>query len=322
MPAMSRLLLIRTSSMGDLVHTLPAVTDLARRFPAMAIDWLVEESFADIARLHPAVAGVVPIAMRRWRKALFSTGTWRELRAVRTTLRSSHYDLVLDSQGLMKSVLFGKLVRDAPMAGYDRASIREPMASLFYDKRYSVSWERNAVDRNRLLFGQVFGYEPDLVQCDFGVRTGPAPDWCPARYAVLLTATSRDSKLWPEASWVALGSTLTARDGLQCVLPWGNAAEQQRAQRLAALIPGALVAPRERLDVAAALLAHAQAVVGVDTGLTHLANAVDVPLVAIYTDTDPLRTGVVETARSRNIGGIGQCPDVGAVLAVLAECRA
>lgn len=322
MPPMSRLLLIRTSSMGDLVHTLPAVTDLSRRFPALTIDWLAEESFADIARLHPAVSQVIPIALRRWRKALLSPATWKACRQVKEALRAERYDLALDSQGLLKSAVFGLLLKETPLAGYDRNSIREPLASLFYDKKYAVSRQHNAVDRNRLLFGKVFGYEPDLARCDFGVKTGSVPGWCPPRYAVLLTATSKDSKLWPEASWEALGGVLAARDGLRCVLPWGNEAELERAQRLASRIPDAVVAPREALDVAAAMLAHARLVVGVDTGLTHLANAVDVPLVAIYTDTDPARTGVVETARSRNIGGIGACPSVEAVLETLAECLA
>lgn len=322
MPSMSRLLLIRTSSMGDLVHTLPAVTDLSQRFPSLAIDWLAEESFADIARLHPAVSQVITIALRRWRKALLVPVTWKEWRQMKETLRAQRYDLALDSQGLLKSALLGRLVRETPLAGYDRNSIREPLASLFYDKKYAVSRQHCAVDRNRLLFGKVFGYEPDLSRCDFGVKIGAVPAWCPPRHAVLLTATSKDSKLWPETSWEALGRTLATRDGLRCVLPWGNEAERARALRLASRIPDAVVAPREALDVAAALLAHAELVVGVDTGLTHLANAVNVPLVAIYTDTDPARTGVVETSRARNIGGIGECPSVGAVLDLLTECRA
>ncbi len=321
MRTMSRLLLIRTSSMGDLVHTLPAVTDLSRRFPALAIDWLAEESFVDIAALHPAVDNVIPLAWRRWRRQLWSPATWRELGALRHTLRQTHYDLVLDSQGLLKSVLFARWVPDTPLAGYDRSSIREPLASLFYDKTYSVSRSLSAVTRNRLLFGQAFGYQPDLDQCDFGVPA-PAPGDLPTGQAVLLTATSRDSKLWPETHWMALADRLHAERGWPVMLPWGNPAERARAERIAAGRPFARVAPRLTLKQAAALLGNAVAVIGVDTGLTHLANALPVPLVAIYTDTDPQLTGVIPTPRARNLGGIGQCPDVDAVWQALQECMA
>ena len=169
---MTRMLLIRTSSMGDLVHTLPALTDLAARFPALKIDWLAEEGFADIARLHPAVDKVIPLALRRWRKALWKTSTWREFACMRAELNAEHYDVVLDSQGLLKSAVLGKLVRDGPLVGYDARSIREPLASRLYHKTYAVSREQDAVSRNRLLFGQAFGYVPDLSRCDFGVRCG------------------------------------------------------------------------------------------------------------------------------------------------------
>lgn len=303
--------------MGDLVHTLPALTDLAARFPALKIDWLAEESFADIARLHPAVDKVIPLALRRWRKALWKTSTWREFACMRAELNAEHYDVVLDSQGLLKSAVLGKLVKGGPLVGYDARSIREPLASRLYHKTYAVSREQDAVSRNRLLFGQAFGYVPDLSRCDFGVRCGARLPWAPPAYAVLLTATSRASKEWPEAHWLELGRQLHTRYGLQAVLPWGAPHERERAERLAAALPDAVVAPRMRLTDCAALLGHAACVVGVDTGLTHLANAVDVPLVAIYTDTDPAKTGVVAGARAVNLGHAGACPSVDEVFGFL-----
>ena len=305
--------------MGDLIHTFPALSDLACARPDMQVSWLAEEAFVDIPGLHPQVVRTIPIAWRRWRRQLLQSQSWREMRALRQALAGTRWDLVLDAQGLLKSALPGKLA-NGPLAGYDAASIREPLASRFYDHCYPVSRQLAAIERNRQLFAAALGYTfsgPPV----FGIRAGARLDWLPAApYWVLLHATSRDSKLWPEAHWVALAHQLQAQ-GLATVIPWGNAAEQQRAERLAAAIPGALVAPRMRLRDAAAMLGHATAVVGVDTGLTHLANALDVPLVALYTDTDPARTGVVETAWATNLGGIGACPTPEAVLDALRRVR-
>jgi heptosyltransferase-1 len=313
---MMNVLIVRTSSMGDLIHTWPAITELKTHYPNLRISWLAEENFADIPRLHPAVDDVITLAWRRWRKQLLSPASWAEMKAVRQKLRATQWDLVVDCQGLLKSAVPAKF-SGAPLTGYDRHSIREPLACLLYDKTHRVDWSLSAVERCRLLLAKVFGYQTEGSPC-FGVPAAERPAWLQAdRYAVLLHATSRASKEWPEQHWITLGAKLVAQHGLQLLIPWGNAAEQQRAQRLAAVMPQAVVAPRMNLVEACGLLGHARAVIGVDTGLSHLANALNVPLVAIYTDTDPGKTGVVETPWATNLGNIGQCPSVDEVYQAL-----
>lgn len=317
---MMNVLIVRTSSMGDLIHTWPALTELVAHYHNLNLCWLAEEPFVDIAALHPAVGEVIPLAWRRWRKRLFCGQTWREIKALHTRLHATRWDLVIDSQGLIKSAIPARMAA-APVAGYDWHSAREPLASLFYNRRCAVAKDQSAVARNRALFAAVFGYVPGGA-ARFGIKPGERLSWLPdGAYITLLHATSRASKEWPEARWIELAARLRDTRGWYAVLPWGNAREQERAQRLAAAIPGALAAPRISLKEAAGLLGHAAAVIGVDTGLTHLANALDVPLVAIYTDTDPARTGVMETPWAVNLGGIGQMPDVDRVMATLASRR-
>lgn len=225
-------------------------------------------------------------------------------------------------QGLIKSALVARWVRNTPLGGYAADSIREPLASRAYDKTYQVSRSLSAIERNRRLMGLAFGYQPDPTPPNFGIQPGPRPDWLDANdYAVLLTATSRAEKEWPETHWLTLGAALQAQ-GLNVIWPWGSAPEHARALRLAEALPGSVAAPRLSLAQAAGLLGHAAAVVGVDTGLTHLANALDRPLVAIYTDTDPQLTGVVPSPRAVNLGGVAACPTADAVLSALARCRA
>ncbi len=311
-----RILLVKTSSLGDVIHNLPMVSDLAQHFPDSEIDWLVEESFADIPRLHAAVGQVIPVAVRRWRKALFQATTWREIKQFRQQLRQTSYDFVIDSQGLLKSSLLTWLSHGRKV-GYDRASIREPAASLAYDQTVAVEKSQHAVQRNRLLAATALGYKLSGPP-NYGISapTLQTP-WLPrGDYAVLLTATSRADKEWPDADWLALGNALIAT-GLRCVLPAGNESERLHAMSLATSLGRAIAAPPLTLRELAGLMAGAKLVIGVDTGLTHLAVALDRPTVAIYCASTPALTGVLSgsDAAAINLGSAGLSPKAGEVLA-------
>lgn len=311
-----RILLVKTSSLGDVIHNLPVVSDLKRRFPDLEIDWCVEENFAAIPRLHPGVRRVVPVAVRRWRRQLPAAAAWREMRAFRQGLQREGYELVLDTQGLLKSAVIARQA-GCPVFGYAREAVREPLAAFLYAEGFGIPKAAHAVDRNRWLAAAAFDYPLD-APLDYGIAAPPlAAPWLPASpYAVLLSATSRDDKLWAEAEWVALGRALQAR-GVAAVLPAGSPPERERAARLAAAIPGAVAAPPLDIPDLAGLLAGARLAVGVDTGLTHLATALKVPTVALYTATEPGLTGVLGTGFCRNLGGPGRAPNADEVLAAL-----
>lgn len=312
-----RILLVKTSSLGDVIHNLPVASDLRRQFPDAVIDWCVEESFADIPRLHPGIAEVIPVAIRRWRKAVFSGATWREIGAFRKRIGKERYDAVLDTQGLVKSGLI-TLATQGRCHGYAAEVAREPLASWFYDKTYVIPPNAHAVERNRWLAAAAFAY-PVGLPLDYGIHAPdvPLPWLSTGQHAVLLTATSRDDKLWEEDRWIAVARHVAER-GLTPVLPSGNAREQERAKRIAAAT-GALAAPSLSLRELAALIGHARLAVGVDTGLVHLATALDVPTVALYTATDPALTGVHGTRNFRNLGGPGRAPATADVIAAIAQ---
>ncbi|WP_033405962.1 lipopolysaccharide heptosyltransferase I [Uliginosibacterium gangwonense] len=305
---MRSILLIKTSSLGDVIHNLPVVSDLRRIWPEVAIDWVVEEGFAALPRLHPGVREVIPVAVRRWRKKLAQGGTWRELRGFVRTLRQTHYDLVIDTQGLVKSALITRMAQGL-RCGYSAEVARERWAAWAYDCRYTIPTNAHAVERNRWLAAAAAEYSLEQLPLRYGIHARvAAPDWLPAApFCVLLSATSRDDKLWPEAHWVELGRSLHAQ-GLHVVLPAGSPRERERAERIAAAIPEALAAPASDLDTLTAMLEAARAVVGVDTGLTHLAAALGRPVVALYVATDPGLTGVHAGPLAINLGGKGQVP--------------
>ncbi|MBU1363659.1 MAG: lipopolysaccharide heptosyltransferase I [Gammaproteobacteria bacterium] len=311
-----RILIVKTSSLGDVIHNLPVVSDIRRHFPNATVDWCVEDSFAAIPRLHPGVGKIIPVAVRRWRKNLLRMGSWREMAEFRRGLQANSYDAVVDTQGLLKSALMASQA-NGPTLGYAADSAREPMAARFYDRKFNVSRELHAVVRNRRLAAAALGYTAD-GEPDYGIEAAPAGfAWLPHRpYVVFLTATSRDDKLWPEANWLALGQQLNAQ-GISAVLPGGSPVERERTSRLVAGIPGAVAAPAMNIPDLAALLAGGRAAVGVDTGLTHLAVALKVPTVALYTATDPGLTGVLGVGFHRNLGGKDQIPSPAAVLAEL-----
>jgi heptosyltransferase-1 len=307
------ILLVKTSSLGDVIHNLPVVSDLRRSFPDAVIDWCVEESFAEIPRLHPDVTEVIPVAVRRWRKNLFSAQTWREIDAFRRRIGAVNYDAILDTQGLIKSALISRLAHGV-RHGYAAEVARESLAARFYDKTFVIPPNAHAVERNRWLGAAAFDYPVDLP-LDYGIAP---PDldlnWLAgARYAVLLTATSRDDKLWDEQNWITIGQELIKR-GLSPIFPSGSLAERERAVRIAGSIPGAIVAPPLNLRELAALIGRATLAIGVDTGLAHLATALRVPTIALYVTTDPALTGVYGSGYFRNLGGIGRAPSVAEVL--------
>lgn len=306
-----RILLIKTSSLGDVVHNLPVVTDLRRRFPEARIDWVVEEGFREIPPLHPGLNRVIPVALRRWRKTLLAPATWREMRAFRAALKEHSYDLVIDTQGLLKSALIARMAR-GKRCGYGAASAREPVAARFYDACFEVPTNTHAVARNRRLTALAAGYAESSV-LDYGIGAAPALTSGPA-CAVLLSATSRDDKLWPDEHWISVGRALYER-GLTCLLPAGNDRERERSQRLARAIPDAVALPPLSLTELATQLAAARIVIGVDTGLVHLAAALGRPTLALFCASNPALTGVHATTPAINLGAPGQPPEVGAVLA-------
>ncbi len=312
---MPRILFVKTSSLGDIVHNCPAVSDVARFLPGARVDWVVEEPFAGIAALHGSVRRVIPVAIRRWRSAPFSPAVWSELGAFRHALRDERYDFVIDSQGLVKSALVAALAA-GPKHGLDRASAREPFAARFYGTRHAVPRALHAVERNRRLAGAALDYAPDGV-CEYGLRAeGGVPVEVRTPFALLLTMTSRADKLWGEERWIELGRALGAR-GLHCVLPWGDEAERARCERIGAAIGGALVPRRMALAELARLAREARCVAGVDTGLAHLAAALGAPTVGIYCGSDPGLTGLHGSARARNVGAPGAPPAAAEVLGAL-----
>ena len=285
-----RVLLIKTSSLGDVIHTLPALTDASRAIPGIRFDWVVEEGFGEIPTWHPAVDRVIPVAIRRWRKNLwqtFKSGEWRRFKA---SLRERNYDLVIDAQGLLKSAWLTRYVK-APVAGLDRDSVREPLASRFYSRRLAVGRGQHAVERLRQLFAVALGYDLPPGLGDYALRREQwRQDKTVAPFVLFLHGTTWDTKHWPEIYWRELAERL-GHAGIEVRLPWGNPAEQARAERIAAGLKNAVVLPKLNLAGVAGVLAQARACVAVDTGLGHLAAALDVPTISLFGPTNPGLTG-------------------------------
>ncbi len=316
---MSDILFIKTSSLGDVIHHMPALTDARRRRPDARFSWVVEEAFAPLVRLHPAVDEVIPVASRRWRRNAFAPGTWREMASFVRTLRQRDYDAIVDTQGLFfKSALIARLARGR-RHGYDANSIRERAAAALYGGRHAVARDLHAIARNRVLTGLALGYTPDGA-IDFGLSRDDLRDAAGPAYGILLHATAQPAKEWPEGSWIALGRALCAR-GMSLVLPWGTADERARSTRIAAALGDAQVdvrvPERQPLDRMAHLVAGASFVVGVDTGLLHLAAALGVPLVAVFLGSEPGLTGPMGQGPLAVVGGKGEVPSVGEVTSAL-----
>lgn len=289
-----RILIIKMSSMGDVFHLFPALSDLKRAHPDVKIDWIVEEGFAEIPHWHPAVDQVWPIGLRRWRKSFWSSKTRAEIRRFFEPLKEQKYDLVIDAHALLKSAWVARKIA-APVVGMDFYSVREKGAALFYDRIVSVPVSMHAILRLRLLVARAMGYEIDLNSpLIYGLDRLDAtlPDGCcQAPYLLFIHGTTWETKYWPEDHWSRLINE-AVKQGRGVVLPWGTEAERERSLRLAEGHDSEEVwvpVERTKLSEMAAMIRAAEGVVSVDTGLSHVAAALDVPMTVLYRVTNPER---------------------------------
>ncbi len=289
-----KVLIVKTSSMGDVIHTLPALTDAQKAIPNVQFDWVVEQPFAEIPKWHSAVNQVIPIAIRHWRKNLFSAQTWQAWKSYKQQLQATQYDAIIDAQGLLKSAVLVTRLAHGTKYGYDKQSAREGLSSCFYDKIFDIPYQQHAVERIRKLFAMALSYDLPTTIGDYGIADRFAknlanPTACNP-YIVAIHATTREDKHWQEAYWAELLQQLS-KQGIAIHLPWGNEKERARAERLAQVSPLVKVLPKLTLAELALEIAGAKAVVSVDTGLSHLTAALDKPNVILYGATDPKLIG-------------------------------
>ena len=280
--------------MGDVVHTLPALTDAARAIPAIRFDWAVDESFADIPAWHSSVKNVFPVALRRWRAGLTSAAGRSEVQDFMKDFRHEGYDAIVDLQGEFKSAFVARLAR-GQRYGYDGASAREWGAQLVYINRLSVPKGTHSMARMRRLLAQAleYSYDPDLV--DYGIRRDRLPSSAMRigqPYVVFIHSTSWASKNWPEQYWRELAERVVAA-GFSIVLPWGSDAEHERSERISEGLANVVVLPRLSISEKASIIGGAAATVGLDTGLSHIAAALAIPSVTLYGATDPNMCGTI-----------------------------
>jgi heptosyltransferase-1 len=316
------ILLVRVSSLGDVLHNLPIVADIRRHFPDANIDWVVEEGYVSLVRLNSQVRNIIPFALRRWRKSLGNPATRAEIKAFFRTLRAEQYDYVFDTQGLLKTgIIMGaaRVVRGGQKVGLangSEGSGYEGISRLFHTKSIPLDPRTHAVARGRLVVAAALGYQVD-TPADFGLPAvsphDPKPAWMPAEpYAVYFHGTARDPKKWAPANWIELGQVLAP---MPILLPWGSPKEQAEAQALAAGLPNARVLPRLSMADAVLLARHAALAVGVDTGLTHIAAAFSRPVVEIYCDSPRWKTEGNWSPQIVNLGDKGAPPSAAEVIA-------
>jgi heptosyltransferase I len=287
-----RVLLIKMSSLGDVVHALAPVTDAARAKPGIVFDWVVEEAYQDIPKWHPAIGRVIVAPLRRWRKSPLKTIRSGEWTVFRANLRREKYDMVLDAQGLLKSAFVGHQA-PPPLVGRSIRTAREPAAALFYQRRIPVNLHRTEVAQIRELFAKALDYPQPNTPADFGIDRSQFKNASGQKYAMLLHGAAWESKLWPEDRWLAVGKTIKSA-GLNILLPWGSELERQRAEKIASAI-GGTVLPKIAISDLARTIANAEFVVGLDTGLTHIAVALGVPTLTIYGPSIPVYEAVART---------------------------
>ena len=290
-----RVLIVKLSSLGDVVHCMPVVHDILTARPDAQIDWVIEPGFAPLVKRVDGIVDVIECALRRWSKSWWTRETRGEWRAFRARLRRERYDAVLDLQGLTKSALIARIAQLTPtgasygLANRTEGASHEPPARWLVDHAIRIEPHIHALDRSRVLVGRALGYTAQGAPV-FGLRHAGVTTNGPST-VVFVHGTSRDDKLWPEDHWVALGQRVIAQ-GWCIALPHAGAGELARAQRLqTALGVSVEVWPAMNLDALVDRMGATQGVVGVDSGLSHIAVALDLPHVQVYNFATAWRTG-------------------------------
>jgi heptosyltransferase I len=331
-----RILLVKLSSLGDVLHNLPIVWDLRTRLPNAQIDWVVEEGYVHL--LTPLLSKgsfrgidrIIPFGLRRWKKNLFKLSTWQQFFAFKKELQVTSYDVIIETQGLLKSAIVCALANKAShavVAGLANAtefSGYEPVARSFYNQSVQVPIQCHAVDRSRWVMCSALDWSvldranepqfyPKTYVDSLNANCSGTLDGLKTPYVLCFHSTAREAKRWPNESWVALGKDLASR-GYQVVLPWGNLVEQAVSKEIAAHIPNALVPPAFSIQNAFSVIAGAALTVGVDTGLTHLAAVLGKPTIEIYCDSPRWKTEGYWSEKIRNVGDIGAPPSTAEVI--------
>ena len=305
---------------------MPIVDDLRRHFPDARIDWVVEEAYVQLVRLHPGISNIYPFALRRWRKSLGDAATRQEIKNFFRQLRQEQYDLILDTQGLLKTGIIMGLARKTKngkkvgLANGTEGSGYEGISRIFHDISVPVDTRTHAVLRGRLVAAAAGGYNVN-TPASFGLQEPDVPAdqraWLPATpYVVFFHGTAGAAKKWPRDHWQAIASSLREY-ALPILLPWGSQAEKAEAEAMAALMPNATVLPALSMQAATLLAQKARLAIGVDTGLTHIAAAYETPTIEIYCDSPRWKTEGNWSNRIINLGDSGQPATVEEVQAAI-----
>ncbi|RZI41386.1 lipopolysaccharide heptosyltransferase I [Herbaspirillum sp. HC18] len=312
-----KILIVRVSSLGDVVHNMPMVADILRHAPDAHIDWVVEEAYENLVRLNTGVRHIIPYALRRWRKSLLSASTRAEMRRFYQRLREEEYDIVFDTQGLLKTGVVMQMARlkhggkRVGLANGTEGSGYEGASRIFHTMSVPVDARTHGVLRGRLVAAAALGYKVDQP-ADFSLRAPdlPQPAWLPSEpYAAFFHATARPSKQWASDRWVKVAQLLAARD-MPVLLPWGSEAEKEAAQKLAVQMPNARILPKLPMMEAVLLAQRAALAIGVDTGLTHIAAAYNRPTIELYCDSPRWKTEGNWSPNIINLGDLGTPPSV------------
>ncbi|MDC1311867.1 lipopolysaccharide heptosyltransferase I [Burkholderiales bacterium] len=300
MNAPKRILIVKTSSLGDLIHNFPMVSDIGTQFPTCKIDWLVEENYIPLVRLHLGVERIIPIALRRWRKSIFSASTWTEIKDCIFQIRKYRYDLIIDSQGLLKSAVFALLAKGLS-CGFGPRYSREKLAGMTYNLKISVSREQHMLNRCRQLASLALKY-PLANDSDYGLIKQNS-SVLKRKNVIIFCSSAQSKKLWPTADWIRVCNYLRSND-FNCQFTWGSPDEKRACEHIISLSAGELLV-KMPIDDLAMLISQSCLVVGLDTGLLHLAAALEVPSIAIFGASDPLKTGprgsgVIKICGSKN----------------------
>jgi heptosyltransferase-1 len=330
------ILIVKLSSLGDVLHNLPVVWGIRKQYPNAHIAWAVEEGYVHL--LEPlkstlqfrGIDQIIPVCLRRAKKELFKgrfKSAIQDFIQMKQLLKSHHWDVIVETQGLIKSALIANIAKQGlsitsvyGIGNQTQYSGYESLAKFFYDQSIQVPFQFHAVDRSRAILASSLQLEwphremnpPQFYPADYLDQLQHESNplgFTPQQYVMCFHATARIAKAWDEESWIAIGKYLVSL-GLTPVFPWGNAAEKLVSEQLVNAVPGAKLPIAFSIKQAATLVAQARMTIGVDTGLTHYSAVLNLPTIELYVDSPLWKTEGYWSSKVKNLGDIGKPPTI------------
>lgn len=295
-----KICIVKLSAMGDIIHAMVALQFIKKALPNSQIDWVVESAFVDVLKNNPHVYNILPLNLKSIKKKKSEIFTQYK---ILKEYSKNNYDIVIDAQGLLKSAIVAKIIGAKTIAGFDKESIREGIASFFYNKKVHISYDANTIDRNVAVLCEPLGISvssKDILEKEKFLFSSSVVEYLPHSFNIFVIGSTWESRNYPKERFVEIAEALKTKT----YIVWGSEEEHKKALWMQEQSKYLHILPRGSLDELKYVISKCALLIGNDTGPTHMAWGLNVPSITIFGPTPTNRvyvTPINKVVKSKSV---------------------